>query len=41
MIETVINNNLENLLNLFVWTGVILTAAAGVFITKIAAEHDL
>lgn len=41
MIETVINSNIETLLNLFTWGGVILTAAVAVFITKVAATHNL
>jgi hypothetical protein len=41
MIETIVNNNLETILQIFTWSGVLLTAAVGVFITKIAASHNL
>jgi hypothetical protein len=41
MIETFVNAHLETILNLFVWSGVVLTVLAGVFIVKITASHNL
>lgn len=41
MIETILNNNLETLLQVFMLTGVALTVAAGVFIAKITIAHKL
>jgi len=41
MIETFVNAHLETILNLFTWSGVVLTVLAGIFIAKITTSHNL
>ena len=41
MIENIVNNHLETILQVFTLTGALLTAVVGVFITKVAAAHNL
>jgi hypothetical protein len=41
MIETVINSNIETLLNLFTWGGVVLTVIGIAIVCKVVTTHNL
>jgi hypothetical protein len=41
MVETILNNNLAEVIQLIVGVGIVLTCACGVFIVKVASNHDL
>jgi hypothetical protein len=41
MVETILNNNLVEVIQVITTVGVILTCLCGVFIVKVASEHNL
>jgi hypothetical protein len=41
MIETILNNNLESVIQAFIMGGVVLTTIAGIFIARITSLHNL
>ena len=41
MIETILNNNLETALQIFMYAGILLTSFVGIFIAFISHSHNL
>ena len=41
MFETILNNNLEALIQGLMYTGIFLTALVGIFIAFVAESHNL